>query len=69
MKYTITARPYCNPDYMVRQYNTIEEVHAYITKEGCTVPCEYSRAGLVVYKDHERIECWTTPHMMEVLGW
>ncbi len=67
MKYTIQARPYRDPDYTVREYDNIEQVRAYIAKEGCTVPCDYFRAGLVVYENGKRIECWTTQHMMDVL--
>lgn len=68
MKYIIQGRPYIGPDYFEREYDTIEEVHAYIKKEGCTVPCEYPRAGLVVYCDDTRIECWTTQHMVDVFN-
>ena len=67
MKYTVTARQYRGADYKVREYNTMEEVHNYVKRENCTIPCTYGRAGLVVYEDHKMIECWTTQHMMDVL--
>ena len=67
MKYTVTARPYRGADYKVREYNTIEEVHNYVKRENCVIPCTYGEAGLVVYENNKRIECWTTQHMMDVL--
>lgn len=69
MKYIIQARPYRDHDYTVRECDTIEKVHEYVAKEGCTIPCEYGMAGLVVYENGKRIECWTTPHVVEVLNW
>ena len=69
MKYIIKGRPYTGKDYVVREYDTIEQVNNYLVKEGCTVPCDYFRAGLVVYENGKMVSCWTTPHAVEVLDW